>query len=186
MGVIDKTDLKILERLSTSAVYCFIDDGQKKVWLSWSMNLALSFVKQVSEHPLSKKDETFKNNPSSWTILVLEEGGTKDRLLELFYKWYVHYLDKGYTVLNKPIKYKVLGRIEPDFRNSGKWLYYVWLCTLRYKVRPLAVFDKVPPGEQYLKSLKKTNKFEEAKNDLTREFVATWKNVSDYSRVLKK
>lgn len=179
---LQKEFLSFLVTSSSPGVFGFINFMEKKVWVSYSENVSEAILRNIK---LIETRQHRIKNLEGWDVCVFTKTEDKNSAKNHFRIVCQNYRSKGLEVLNKEFNYKIWGIIEPHFKKSDEYLYYVWIGTKNRKMAVLGIFDKALEGEEFLKKFKKTNslEFPNSSKRLLLEYKSFNKNKAEYNKV---
>lgn len=169
---------------SCPGVFGFINFIEKLAWMSYSENVSEALIRNIK---LIDSRQHIIKNLDTWDICVFEKSDSK-QIAKSNYKIYCqNYRSKGIKILSREMKYKVWGKIEPDFRDSTRFLYYIWMGTKKQKKAVLGVFESAREGELFLKGFKsgQATEFPPSSKRLVIEFKKIDQAKLEFDRMFK-
>jgi len=162
--------LKNLTELTCSGIWAFVNDKDKRIFISHSNNILSSVSRNISEikdksHSCRKLLRDFPN----LDLLVLEANVLPhDRKIKVG-KWMDHYRNKGWTLYkdNPPVSYSIRTAISKDYK------VHILLVNKRNDKLVIGVFTTMDEATQFLSTNYPNNKVHNiiySDNSLTREF----------------
>lgn len=140
---------KILVTLLVPGVFCFKNDKEKTVWISYSNCISESLVRNLK---LIKSGEHVITISQDYSVVILSQE-PEEGIKFSFVKHCLNYKSLGYRLLNKELSYSVKGFILSDYRDASNFLYYVFLMAGKRKFQLLGIFDRVSAGEEFIRRL---------------------------------
>jgi hypothetical protein len=162
--------LKNLTELTCSGIWAFVNNKDKRIFISHSNNILSSVSRNISEikdksHSCRKLLRDFPN----LDLLVLESHVLPhDRKIKVG-KWMDHYRNKGWTLYkdNPPVSYSIKTTISNDYK------VHILLVNKRNDKLVVGVFPTMDEATQFLSTNYPDNKVHKviySENSFTKEF----------------
>lgn len=148
------------------AVFAFVNEGSKKVYVSYSRSLYANIMRLMMDCITGKSK--WLGSGESFNDLDMYILETIDNPLLLKYKaviWCYEMKSRGYSLYNKvrPVRYRTVIDVDEDYKAS------VYLRTNRQNKYYVKSFDSVVKAEEYCKNTSLEEIIITAKQDLIKD-----------------
>lgn len=156
MDTLNLTTVQNLERMFFPCVFSLVNEKTKTIWISRTGCLAealLRTIKSIKEarHPIK--------DLAVFELVCLYSG---ENLLYNHSRICQEYKDKGYTLLNRPVKYYIKKRLKKQ--ENDKYVTKVVLGTRNYDLKTLGEFNTMLEADGFISQWQKTNSIQKKQN----------------------